>query len=113
MIQSIRASSVNVTNITIQWDRLNCRDRNGPTAGYRVVYSSAVAPNAIIRAQIISGTEDSDRVLTVTGLPPRSSYIFQVQASNAVLGNSGTAGTLIVNTTAPQGITHVFERCSD
>ena len=87
---------------------MDCRDRNGPTAGYRVVYSSSAAPNAFIHAQIISGTEDSDRIFTATGLPPRSSYIFQVQASNALLDVRGTAGTLIVNTTAPRGTTHVF-----
>ena len=67
-----------------------------------------MAPNAIICAQIISGTEDSDRIFTVTGLPPRSSYIFQVQAHNVVLDVRGTAGSLIVNTTAPQGTTRVF-----
>ena len=97
-----------VTNVTIQWDRLDCRDRNGHISSYRVVYSSSAAPTTFIHAQLIPGTEDSDRLFTVTGLPPRSSYIFQVQASNALLDIRGTAGSLNVSTTAPQGTTHVF-----
>ena len=85
---------------------MDCRDRNGQIGGYRVVYSSSAA---IILAQVISGTEDSDRIFTATGLPPRSSYIFQVQASNALLDVRGTAGSLIVNTTAPRGTTQCKE----
>ena len=84
---------------------MDCRDRNGPIAGYRVVYSSSAAPNINIGAQIISGTEVSDRIFTETGLPPRSSYIFQVQAYNLLSDVRGTAGSLNVSTTAPQGTT--------
>ena len=81
---------------------MDCRDRNGPTAGYRAVYSSSATPNIIIHAQIISGTADNDRVFTATGLSPHSSYIFKVQASNAILDVRGAAGNLNVSTTAPQ-----------
>ena len=94
-----------VTNVTIQWDRLDCRDRNGPTDTYRVIYSSSAAPSTIIHAQTISGTEYHDRIFTATGLPPRSSYIFRVQAYNLVIDVFGTAGSLNVSTTAPQGTT--------
>ena len=45
-------------------------------------------------------------MFTVTGLPPRSSYIFQVQASNLLLDVRGAAGSLNVSTTAPQGTSH-------
>ena len=100
----------NITNITIQWDRLDCQDRNGQIGGYRIVYSSSAAPSTIIDAQRISGTEDSDRIFTATGLLPRSSYIFQVQANNVRLDVHGAAGSSNVSTTAPQGITHVFQR---
>ena len=90
--------------------RQYCRDRNGHTDSYRVIYGSSAAPYyyTIIGAQIISGNEDSNRIFSATGLPPRSSYIFQVQAANVVLDVRGTAGTLIVSTTAPQGTTYVF-----
>ena len=87
---------------------MDCWDRNGQTDSYRVVYSSSAAPNTIIGFKIIPGTEDSDRIFSATGLPPRSSYIFQVQASNTALDVRGTAGTLIVNTTAPQGTTQCY-----
>ena len=75
---------------------MNCRDRNGVIAGYRVVYSSSDAPNINIRAQIISGTQDSGRMFTETGLPPHSSYIFRVQASNILIDVRGAAGSLNV-----------------
>ena len=92
---------------------MHCQDRNGRTHGYKVVYRSSADPNTIIDALIIAGTEDSDRIFSATGLPPRSSYIFQVQASNAVLNVNGATGSLnVISTTAPQGTTHVLLKVS-
>ena len=94
-------SSVSVTNITIQWDRVNCTKRNGDTDAYRVLYYPTDNSNART-ARTVSGTRDSDRTLSVTGLPPRANYTFEVQASNTLLDQRGTAATTTVSTTAPQ-----------
>ena len=54
-------------------------------------------------AGVVSGTEDSDRIFSITGLPPRASYTFEVRATNPLLfGVSGAPATLTVSTTAPQ-----------
>ena len=108
MPQSLNASSVSVTNITIQWDRVNCRQRNGHTDGYRIVYYSTSNSNART-ALTLSGTKSSDRRLSVTGLPPRTSYTFEIQASNTLLDVHGTPATFTVNTSAPQGEFSIIE----
>ena len=99
--QSLRAASVSVTNITIQWDRVDCQDRNGPTGGYRVLYYSTSNFN-VRGAEIVPGTGNSDRIFNVTGLPPRTNYTFEVQASNAVLDVRGAAAAITVSTSVPQ-----------
>ena len=100
--QSLRATSVNVTNITIQWDRVNCQERNGGTDSYRIVYYPTTNFNARM-AQIVQGTEDSDRMFSVTGLRPQTSYTFEIQASNFLVDVHGASATLTVSTSVPQG----------
>ena len=101
LVQSLRVSSLNVTNITIKWDRVNCMQRNGPTDSYRVSVNS---PGTSMITPVL-GTGEEDRMFTVAGLPPRTSYTFEIQAVNTVLFVSGGAATLTVNTSAPQGET--------
>ena len=101
-VQSLRATSVNITNITIQWDRVDCQQRNGGTDGYRVIYYPTSNPFDT-NAMTLSGVSDANRIFTVTGLPPRTNYIFQVQAFNVVLDVRGEVANLTVNTSTPQG----------
>ena len=98
LVQSLRVSSVNVTNITIQWDCVNCQQRNGPIGNYRVSVNGEGVSRVIPRLV-------SSRMFTITGLPPRTSYTFQIMAVNTVLFVFGEAATLTVNTLAPQGDT--------
>ena len=104
LVQSLRVTSVNVTNITIQWDRVDCQQRNGGTDGYTVVYYPTSNPYS--RYATIPGVSDADRMFAVTGLPPRTSYMytFQVQA-NPFFGVRGEVAiaNVIVNTSSPQG----------
>ena len=102
LVQSLRVSSMNVTGITIRWDRVNCQDRNGRVGGYRIVYYPTSNPNDIV-AQTPDGTEDNHRMLSITGLPPRTSYTFEVQASNNWIDFRGPPAIYTANTTAPQG----------
>ena len=100
-MQSLTASSVNVTSITIRWDRIDCQERNGRTDGYRIVYYPTSNPSDRV-AQTLAGILDNDRLFSVSGLPPRTSYTFQVQASNPTLDVRGDPAFFTANTIAPQ-----------
>ena len=102
IVQSITTSSVSVTNITIRWDKVNCQDRNGRVDGYRVAYYPTSSRSDLI-AETPDGTEDNDRIFSVTGLPPWTSYTFEVQASNNQIDVRGPPAVYTTNTTAPQG----------
>ena len=104
-MQSLSVTSVNVTGITIRWDRVNCLERNGHIDAYRVVYYPSSDPSDQVVRTVV-GTEYNDRVFSVNGLPPRTSYTFEVQASNPNIDMRGPPAFYIANTTAPQG------RCS-
>ena len=99
--QFLRASLVSVTNITIQWDRVNCQERNGGTDAYRVVYYPTSNYNERM-ARFVPGTNDNERMFSVTELPPHTNYTFEVQASNTLDQISGIAANLTVSTTVPQ-----------
>ena len=101
-VQSLRVGSVDVTNITIQWDRVNCVDRNGRTDSYIVAFYPTSNPSDF-DAQTIFGTGDSDRMFRLTGLQPRTSYTFEVEASNPLIRDPGAITTVTVSTTVPQG----------
>ena len=100
--QSLRTISVDVTNITIKWDRVNCLERNRNTDSYVVAYYPTSNPNEKGGATI-PGTRDGDRMFSLTGLPPRTGYKFEVYANNPLLrGVTGAIATITVSTTAPQ-----------
>ena len=101
-MQSITTSFVNVTGITIQWDRVDCQERNGRTDGYRVIYYPASNPSDRV-ARLLVGTDNNDRIFTITGLPPQTSYTFEVQAANPDIDARGPPAFYTANTTAPQG----------
>ena len=79
-----------------------CQDRNGDVDAYRVVYYPTADPGDSV-TQPLAGTNDNDRMFTVTGLPPRTSYTFEVLAVNSGLFVRGAVSTLTVSTTAPPG----------
>ena len=105
-MQSLNASFVSVTSITIQWDRVDCLERNGFTDGYRLVYYPTLSSNDRIARNLV-GTQSSHRMFSITGLSPRTSYTFEVQAANPNLDVSGLPANITTSTTAPQskGIT--------
>ena len=89
---------------------MDCQERNGETDTYRIVDYPTLDPGDR-SARSIAGIGDSDRMFTVTGLPPRTSYTFEVQASNPGLDVRGAPATLTVNTTAPQSVLLVDILC--
>ena len=81
---SVLMSSATTTSITIRWDRVNCFDRNSEITGYTVQYGPTASIETFVAS--VSGTSDSDRVFTATGLTRGVSYSFQV----AAVGSEGT-----------------------
>ena len=99
LVQSLFVSSVNATSITIQWDRVDCQERNGHiTDFYRVVYHPISNPQDFFVAWIFA------RMLIVTGLLPRTNYTFRVHASNPNIDMRGPPAFYTASTTALQGM---------
>ena len=98
------ASSMNITNITIQWDRVDCLQRNGLIDAYRLAYYPAADSSDRTTVPPIAGTSKSDRMYTAVGLPPNMSYTFELEAvNNYNIFVRSPQVTLTVSTTSPQG----------
>ena len=97
---------MNVTSITIQWNRVDCQERNGHTDSFRLVYYPASHPGVRTNALTILGTGAGDRIFSVSGLPPRTNYTFEVQASNPNVNLRGPPAFHTAKTTASHGKTH-------
>ena len=80
---------------------MDCQERNGGTDGYRVVYYPTSNYNERM-ACFVPSTNDNERMFSVTELPPRTNYTFEVQASNTLEDIRGIAANLTVSTTVPQ-----------
>ena len=76
--QSVMMSSVTSSSITVQWGRVSCIDRNSEITGYTVRYGQTGSTTTVMES--VSGTSDSDRMFTASGLIPRTSYTFEVAA---------------------------------
>ena len=76
-------TDVTSDSIGIRWARVGCIVRNSEITGYTVQYGQAGSSDAFV--ELVSGTNESDRVFTATGLTPATSYFFQV----AGVGSAG------------------------
>ena len=84
-VQNLMVSSSNSTSVTIQWDRVECIERNSEITGYRVSYGSVVETVSM-------------RQYTASGLVPRTEYTFQVlPVSGSVLGTVPSSQTTVTN----------------
>ena len=99
-VQSLRIRSVNITNITIEWDRVNCVEHNGRIRNYDVFFYPTSNPSD---RDVETVLEDSDRAFSITALPPQTSYTFEVEANNPLVRDPGAIATITVSTTEPQG----------
>ena len=100
MVQSLRVGSVDVTNITIEWDRVDCLERNGRIRSYDVFFYPTSNPSD---RDVQTVLENSDRTFSITARPPRTSYTFKVEANNPLAEDRGAVATITVNTTGPRG----------
>ena len=84
-------------------------ERNGHTDSYVVIYYPTSDPSESARLAVaISGTGDSDRMFSIPGLPPRTSYTFEVEANNPLIRDPGENAAINVSTTAPQSKIHCY-----
>ena len=87
--------------MTIQWDRVNCVERNGHVNSYFFFFYPTSNPSRV-NGRTVLGTEDSYRMLSITALQPLTSYTFEVEALNSRVRDPGAIATISVSTTAPQ-----------
>ena len=91
--QSLMVTSVTVSNITIQWEEVDCVQRNGRISSYFLMYT--------VDGESMQ-TSTTDKMFTAVGLQPRTNYTFTVVASHSHL--IGSPASITVETAAPQGM---------
>ena len=94
-------SSVTSSSITVQWGHVRCIDHNSEITGYTVRYGQTGSPTTIMES--VSGTSDSDRIFTASGLIPRTSYTFEVAAVSSE-GTGPFSTGITVETSVPEGM---------
>ncbi len=83
---------VGVTTITIEWNEVECADRNGDITSYSVHYGPSSPPSSDRRTETISNP--NSRTFSVGGREIGTSYSFEVAASNG--GGIGPYSTTIM-----------------
>ena len=91
--QSVMMSSVTSSSITVQWGRVSCIDRNSEITGYTVRYGQTGSTTTVMES--VSGTSDSDRMFTASGLIPRTNYTFEVAAVSSESTGPFSTGTVV------------------
>ena len=95
--------------MTIKWDRVNCQHRNGHISGYKVLYYPTANPSERA-AKKVFGTGDHQRMFSISGLPPFTSYTFQVSALSHHLDSDwlGPPVNITASTTAPHSTNYLL-----
>ena len=83
----------NHSSITVQWGRVSCIDRNSEITGYTVRYGQTGSTTTVMES--VSGTSDSDRMFTASGLIPRTNYTFEVAAVSSEGTGPFSTGTTV------------------
>ena len=99
--QNLHSVEVHSTNITLQWEKVSCIERNSEITGYRVtIHKSGTLDQ--VHSAYLNGTNNDSRVHTVSELIPRTEYSFRVAAFSD--HGEGPNATTDVATTIPEGI---------
>ena len=88
------------TNITVQWQRVICSERNSEITHYLLRYSLA-GSGIIIKEMNVLGTDDINRMYTANRLKPLSEYTFTIAAVNSG-GQRGPNTIVTATTSAPE-----------
>ena len=102
MPQDISTSSVNLTNITIHWNSVECSQRNGEIDGYRLVYYPTTDSSDNNKSVLIN--DSNSKTFTIVGLQPRMNYTVRLEAVNTELSLIGPGAQKTVITSDPNGI---------
>jgi hypothetical protein len=99
--QGLTITDVNFTNITIEWNPVECSQRNGEIDGYRLIYytSSYISDNESI---LINGSNTN--TFTIVGLQPRVDYTITLGAVGGNYTLFGKESNITVQTLVPPGI---------
>ena len=95
-----REFSVNLTSITITWDRERCLDRNGNPHNYIIYYKKVTSTTAATIANI--SYNQMIRMYTANGLFPSTSYSFKIALQNEV-GPGQQNQAKVITTMTPKG----------
>lgn len=98
--QHLNNISVDITNITIQWEEVQCLQRNGQINQYKVTYYPT-ADDDNPSSELLEESH-RHRTFTAVGLPPQTSYTFEVEAVNTAISLASPPATLTVVTATPQ-----------
>ena len=97
--QAFRATLVHSTNISVQWERVDCRYRNSEISHYSLRYSLDDGSEEM--NQIDVGVGDRNLTSTVVRLQPRSTYTVSIAAVNTNR-EEGPYTAITVTTSAPE-----------
>ena len=92
---------VHSTNISVQWERVNCRDRNSEISHYALSYSLSNESKENQREVNVLGVGDTDRMYNITRLQPHSVYTVSIATVNTN-GERGPNTSINVSTDAPE-----------
>ncbi len=92
---------VGVTNISIEWNEVECADRNGDITRYSVRYGPSSTPSSNRSAETISNP--NSKTFSVGGREIGTSYSFEVAAVNGV-GIGPYSTTIMVTIPVPSGM---------
>ena len=93
--QDLRVISTTLSNITVEWNEIDCVKRNGPISKYVVTY--------IVDENQLEEVSRFNHTYTVANLQPRSNYRFEVQSFVYGIDESGPSATLNASTNVSQG----------
>ena len=99
--QGLNITHFDFTNVTIQWNPVECSQRNGEIDGYRLIYYPTIntGDNESI---LIDGSNTN--TYTVVGLQPRIYYTLVLGAVGGNYTLFGPENSRMVLTSVPQGI---------
>lgn len=91
------------TGINITWERVPCEDRNVDITGYTVRYHLTSDLSIMVTTEV----SIFDKVVTATGLFPRTSYMFMLEAvstDSTLQPAMLSLAVITVNTSIPEGM---------
>lgn len=96
--QSLMNTSTTISNITLQWAKVKCEQRNGHIDKYLISYE---LDNKLIQENT------SDLMFTITGLQPSTTHNFTVEALGIKGHDSNPNASISIVTEAPQSM-HIY-----